>query len=193
MVVVAAVTGLRRGELVGLKWEDIDFHNSKLHVRRSVVDQKEGLPKTQLSKKPGALEGALAFTLKEWSQQTSYSKASDWVFASPYRAGRTPYWPGTVLEKVIQPAPREAGITKTIGWHTFRRTIATQVVANGESIKTAQEYMRHATPTMTLGTYAQAIPEEIRAAQNRIASLFGLGTDGTVVTDCAVCSFPFPE
>ncbi|NYF51804.1 tyrosine-type recombinase/integrase [Tunturiibacter gelidoferens] len=119
MVVVAAVTGLRRGELVGLKWEDIDFHNGKLHVRRSLVDQKEGLPKTQLSKKPGALEGALAFTLKEWSQQTSYSKPSDWVFASPYRAGRTPYWPGTVLEKVIQPAAREAGITKTIGWQPF--------------------------------------------------------------------------
>jgi integrase len=176
MAVVAAVTGLRRGELVGLKWEDIDFEHGRIHIRRSLVDQVEGEPKTEASKRPIPLQPALAFALRTWMQRTSYSKASDWVFASPFHAGRTPYWPSTVLAKVIQPPALEAGITKRIGWHTFRRTTATWLLANGESIKTAQELMRHATPMMTLGTYAQAISEEKRAAQTRITSLLGLGT-----------------
>lgn len=176
MAVVAAVTGLRRGELVGLKWEDIDFANGKIHIRRSLVDQIEGEPKTEASKRPIPLEPALAFALKTWHQQTSYAKPSDWVFASPYDLGKNPYWPSTVLQRVIQPAARDAGILKRIGWHTFRRSVATWLLANGETIKTAQELMRHATPTMTLGTYAQAIDADKRVAQSRITALLGLGT-----------------
>ncbi len=176
MAVIAAVTGLRRGELVGLKWEDIDFENGKIHIRRSLVDQIEGEPKTEASKRPIPLEPALAFALKTWKQQTSYTKPSDWVFASPYDLGKNPYWASTVMQKVIQPAALEAGILKRIGWHTFRRTTATWLLANGETIKTSQELMRHATPMMTLGTYAQAITEDKRVAQSRITSLLGLVT-----------------
>lgn len=174
MAVVAAVTGLRRGELVGLKWDDIDFENGKIHIRRSLVDQIEGEPKTEASKRPIPLEPALAFALETWKGQTSHSKLTDWVFASPYDLGRNPYWPSTVLQKVIQPAAREVGIQKRIGWHTFRRTTATWLLANGETIKTAQELMRHATPAMTLGTYAQAISDDKRAAQTRITAMLGL-------------------
>jgi integrase len=58
MAIVAAITGLRRGELVGLKWEDIE--NGKIHVRRSLVDQVEGEPKTEASKRSIPLEPALA-------------------------------------------------------------------------------------------------------------------------------------
>lgn len=172
--VVAAVTGLRRGELVGLKWEDIDFENGKIHIRRSLVDNVEGEPKTEASKRPIPLEPALAYALQQWQKQTNFAKPSDWVFASPFNVGRFPYYPGTVLQKVIRPAALGAGIQKRIGWHTFRRTTATWLMANGETVKTAQELMRHATPTMTLGTYAQAITEDKRAAQSRISTLLGL-------------------
>ncbi len=137
MAVLAAITGLRRGELVGLKWEDIDFESGNIHIRRSLVDQVAGKPKTVASSRPLPMEPALAFALTAWKQQTSYFKDSEWVFASPYHNGRTSYWPGTIMEKVIRPAALHAGITKRIGWHTFRRTIATLLVANGESVKTA--------------------------------------------------------
>jgi len=70
------------------------------------------------------------------------------------------------MQKVIQPAARDAGISKRIGWHTFRRTTATWLLANGESIKTSQELLRHATPTMALGTYAQAIDADKRRSDS---------------------------
>ena len=184
MAVVATVTGLRRGELVGLKWKDIDFENGRIHVRRSLVDQIEGEPKTEASKRPIPLEPALASALKMWKREAVYTKPSDWVFASPYDLGRNPYWPSSVLQKVIQPAAREAGIPRRIGWHTFRRTTATWLLANGETVKTAQELMRHATPAMTLGTYAQAIEADKRMAQSRITALLGMpiGTAETAVS-----------
>jgi integrase len=178
MVVVAAVTGLRRGELVGLKWEDVDFENGMIHIRRSLVDQVEGLPKTEASKRPIPLVSGLAQALLSWQQLTHFTRPTDWVFASPFNVGRAPYWPGTVMQKVIQPVAIEAGIQKRIGWHTFRRTTATWLMANGANVKTAQELMRHATPTMTLGTYAQAIDEDKRGAQARIVTMLGLDSGG---------------
>lgn len=180
MAVVAAVTGLRRGELIGLKWEDVDFVNGKIYIKRSLVNGVEGEPKTEASKRPIPLEPTLARAFRTWRERTCFAKPSDWVFASPYDVGKMPYCPGTVLQKVIRPAAVSVGIVgpdgapKKIGWQTFRRTTATWLLANGETVKTSQELMRHATATMTLGTYAQAITEDKRAAQSRIAAMLGL-------------------
>lgn len=174
MVLVAAVTGLRRGEVVGIKWEDIDFVNGAIHVRRSLVDRIEGPPKTEASKRPIPLVCGLAQVLLAWQKLCSFRRPTDWVFASSATAGQMPYWPGTVMQKVIQPAAREAGIQKHIGWHTFRRTTATWLLANGASVKTAQELLCHANPTMTLGTYAQAIDEHKRGVQAQITAMLGL-------------------
>jgi integrase len=182
MVLVAAVTGLRRGELVGLKWEDIDFASGTIHIRRSLVDRAEGKPKTEASKRPIPLVSGLAQVLLAWQKLCSFRRPTDWVFASSATAGQMPYWPGTVMQKVIQPAAREAGIQKHIGWHTFRRTTATWLLANGASVKTAQDLLRHANPTMTLGTYAQAIDEHKRGAQAQITAMLGLDSgDGELV------------
>ena len=77
------------------------------------------------------------------------------------------------MVKHIQPAALRAGVRKTIGWHTFRRTFATllQSYGVGASVNVSQELMRHATPVMTLGTYAQAVTSDKRVAQDRIAAL----------------------
>ena len=122
------------------------------------------------------MEPALALALSRWKRQTRFSKSGDWVFASPFEAGRTPYWPGMILERIIKPAARQVGIQKTLGWHTFRRTYPTLLLSSGADVKVTQELMRHASPIMTLGTYAQAISQDKRAAQARIAALFGFPT-----------------
>jgi integrase len=175
LVITATVTGLRRGELIGLKWEDVDFQNGKIDVVRSLVDHVEGQPKTATSRRPVPLTPALASVLHSWKRQTSYSKPGDWVFASPYDLGAKPYWPDMLLRRHIHPVALAAGISKKIGWHTFRRTTATLLLSTGASIRVTQELLRHASPVMTLGVYSQAIAEDKMNAQAALASRLGIG------------------
>ena len=172
LILLASVTGLRRGELFGLKWEDIDFAEAEIRIVRSVVDQVEGPPKTHSSRRPIPMSSELAIALGNWRKQTEYAKPSDWVFASPLALGNQPYWPDAVLKRHILPAAQRAGITKRIGWHTFRRTLATLLQSSGASIKTTQELMRHASPGITLAVYAKALTADKRQAQDSIAALF---------------------
>ena len=58
--------------------------------------------------------------------------------------------PGAVLQNVIRPAALKAGIGKKIGWHSFRHTYSTLLIANGENVKVVQELMRHASSRFTL-------------------------------------------
>jgi integrase len=172
LILLAAVTGMRRGELFGLKWQDIDFIEAEIKVVRSIVDQVEGPPKTLASRRPLPMSLELAAALKGWGATTEFSAPGDWVFASPQALGRKPYWPDAVLKRHVLPAAERAGIVKRIGWHSFRRTLATLLQSSGASVKTTQELLRHASPVMTLGIYAKAVTADKRAAQNVIAALF---------------------
>lgn len=106
--------------------------------------------------------------MQHWRSQAEYSAAEDWVFASPQTAGKFPYWPQTILDRFIRPAAFRAGITKRIGWHTFRHTYATLLKDNGEDVKVVQELLRHANSRTTLDVYTQAISESKRLAQSRV-------------------------
>ena len=109
--------------------------------------------------------------LGAWMKQTSFSQTQDWVFASPQTDGAHPYWPNTLLKRQLQPAAKRVGITKRVGWHTFRRSFATLLYANEGDVKTAQELMRHSTPVVTMGVYAQGVTEAKRKAQEHLANL----------------------
>lgn len=172
LILLVSVTGLRRGELFGLKWEDVDFKEAEIRVVRSIVDQVEGPPKTLASRRPVPLSSELAASLQRWKDQSEYSKPGDWVFASPLAIGKKPYWPDAVLKRHVYPAAERAGITKRIGWHSFRRTLATLLQSSGASVKTTQELMRHASPGITLGIYAKAVTADKRLAQDNITAMF---------------------
>jgi integrase len=172
LILLVSVTGLRRGELFGLKWEDVDFEAAEIRVVRSVVDQVEGPPKTLASRRPLPMSEALAESLRNWRRLTRFAGPKDWIFASPNSLGRKPYWPDAVLKRHVLPAATRAGITKKIGWHSFRRTLATLLQASGASVKTTQDLMRHASPLMTMAVYAKAVTADKRTAQDAIAALF---------------------
>jgi integrase len=72
------------------------------------------------------------------------------------------------MQKVIRPAALRAGIRKKIGWHTFRHTYSTLLIANGENVKVVQELMRHASSRFTLEIYSQAQLIAKRQAQQRL-------------------------
>lgn len=171
LVFLTAATGLRVSEALGLKWSDVDFAAGEIRLSRAVVHQHVGDMKTEASQKPVPMDGALLDALQDWSRQAPYRQMGDWVFASPDMDGKQPYWPETPLKCYVQPAAKRVGITKALGWHSFRRTFATLLKGSGEDVKTTQELMRHANSRLTLDVYAQALTPAKRAAHLKVVEL----------------------
>src|SRR5208283_1441353 len=171
MIELDAFTGLRRGELIGLRWEDVDFESLVLHVRRSVVAMVEGAPKTEASQKDVPLDAQLADCLFAWKQRSVYTQPGDWVFASPHMKGRQPYWPSTLWRYSGRPAVKRAKVVKNVSYHTFRHTFGTLLNANGENPKVVQELLRHASLKVTTDVYMQAVSSQKREAQSRLVKM----------------------
>jgi integrase len=172
LVLLDVGTGLRMSELFGLKWKDVDFDANEISVVRSIVMQVTGPCKTESSQKPVPLDPYLAAALQVWRQQAKYSGPEDWVFASPSVNGQRPYWGQQIMRKVIRPIAIRVGITKRIGWHTFRHTYSTMLRATRVDIKVMQELLRHASSRVTMDTYTQAVTAQKRKAQSGVIRLF---------------------
>jgi len=171
LVLIDAGTGLRVGELLALKWKDVNFETLVVSVTRSIFHQVVGQCKTEASRKPVPLDSYMAEDLWRWKKITPYKEPEDWIFASPRMSGAQPYWPDSLLRRHIRTAAGRAGITKRIGWHTFRHTFSTLLKANGEDVKVVQELLRHANPRTTLETYTQAISHAKRKAQRKVVRM----------------------
>ena len=175
MVLLDCGTGLRRGELIGLKWGDVDFDKKQMNVVRSVVEMVAGDVKTEASRKAVPLDDFMIEELSAWRKITPYKEAEDWLFAtdSPRAGGKRgeqPYWPSTIMRHFIQPVATKLGIAG-IGWHTFRHTYSTLLHGNGEDPKVVQELLRHASIKMTMDVYTQAVTAEKRKAQSRVVEM----------------------
>lgn len=172
MVLLAGATGLRRSELVALTWRDIDFETLQISINKSCVRGQMGETKTVASARPVPLVPEVAKALKGWRTATLYNRPGDFLFPSIRCDGRIPVWPDMILQKVIRPAAKEAGITgKVIGWHTFRHSLGTNLRSLGVDIKTAQELLRHANSKTTLDIYTQAVPAAKRKASARVVKM----------------------
>jgi integrase len=172
LVLLAASTGLRQGELFGLKWRDIIFQHGELNVIRSIVCGVEGRCKTESSQKPVPMHPQLAAALIAWRQQCRFKAGDDWVFASRLHNGRKPYWGSAIMRHYIQPVAEKLSIEKRIGWHTFRHTYCTLLRSLGVEFKVMQELMRHSSLRSTLDVYTQAVGPAKRVAQAAVLSLF---------------------
>jgi integrase len=168
MGAICATAGLRISETLGLRWEDIDLGARQAYVLRSVVDGAIGRCKTEISQQPVPLNEVALNELQSWRDNTMYASGPDWVFASDRVFGAMPVWPGSSLQKVLQPAARRAGIKKRIGWHTFRHTYSSLLSEFGSDVKVVQELMRHAKVSTTMEVYTHARMIKKRETQSKV-------------------------
>ena len=167
MVLVAACLGLRASEIMGLQWQDFNWEDLTVFIRRGVVNGRSGDTKTEASQKSLPIDPRLARSLQELWKRTLHQGPQDWVFAN--KAGR-PRGQQNILHRHLRPAALRAGIGK-IGWHTFRHSYSTMLRGAGADIKVQQELLRHSTIQSTLNTYTQAISEQKRSANSVVVGI----------------------
>ena len=176
MAIVAMCLGLRVSEVVGLQWGDFDWERLQVTIQRSVVFGVVGEVKTPYSSKRMPLDPALAEVLFRYRRETApQAKAGDWVFCNP--ATGQPWRPGWMLERKLVPAAAKVGIGR-IGWHTFRHSYSTLLRSLQVDVKVQQELLRHADIRTTMNLYTQAVPDDMREANSRVARMILPGNPG---------------
>ncbi len=160
--------GLRISEAMGLRWADLDLKGGTASVNRSMVKGKVGNTKTEISAKMVPLHQHQIDDLTAWRAEAPYGNDSDWVFASHLNQGRKPYWPDMIRVRHLLSTAERLGIKKKIGWHTFRRTYASLLKANGTDVKVVQELLRHSNISTTMNLYVQAFSDDAREAQSSV-------------------------
>jgi integrase len=169
MCIVAMCLGLRVSEILGLRWNDIDWEGLQLEVRQAYVYGKQGDVKTKASHRWMPLDRSLAERLRQPKASVApLAKSEDWIFANP-ETGK-PYWPGRIQENWLVPAAEKAGIGR-IGWHSFRHSHSTLLHALGVDLKVQQELLRHADVRTTMNIYTQAVPTALREANSKVVRL----------------------
>lgn len=165
MALVAVLSGLRRGELFGLRWKSVDFSASSILVCESNYHGQQSQPKTRASRRMVFVDSVVLDALRKIQPQML--DPNSYVFSS----GRgTALNPENVRSRVLYPACDRAGIPR-VGWHSFRYTYATWANPTGESIKALQSQLGHTDARLTLSVYTQPMPEAQRAMASKIAGV----------------------
>lgn len=171
-------TGLRRGELLALRWQDVDFKNNSVTVRQNLVRTKAGLtfqsPKTALANRtiniPAEVAGVLEFHKRR--QNNEREKAGEaWqdnnlVFCN--EIGR-PYCPRS-FSRGFERLTKRAGL-EGITFHGLRHTFATMSLQEGVDYKTTQEALGHYDPAFTLRVYSGVTQKMKQEATSKIGNL----------------------
>ena len=163
-------TGLRRGELMALQWDDLNFKTGVLNVNKQVYDVRGQLqistPKTKNSIRKIVLPPAVVAVLRE------YKKAVDsrWMFPSPVKED-CPITPGVVRRR-LQLILEHAGC-KHVRFHDLRHTFATLALENGMDVKTLSAMLGHVSAVTTLDIYTHITGDMQRAAAASIDRSIG--------------------
>ncbi len=155
---VAAMTGLREGELIALQWQDVDWAAAKIRVRRNYVLDEMGTPKSRRSSRAVPMGLEVQKALAAW--QPLDCDEDDLVFADPITAG--PLGKAGILRR-MRWALKAAGLKPEHVFHDLRHTFGTRMAATGVPMRTLQEFMGHRDVQTTM-RYADYAPSAHEAA-----------------------------
>lgn len=182
LYVLALTTGMRQGELLGLKWADLDLKAGLLNVRRSLSRVKgqgfvEQAPKTAKGSRTIALTPIGIDALKHHHTQQLQARlfagpawvASDLVFCTSHG---TPIEAQNLRVRSFAPLLKAAGLP-SIRFHDLRHSAASLLLALGVHPKIAAEILGHANVSITLNTYSHVAPTLQADAMRRLGELLG--------------------
>jgi integrase len=186
LYVLAVMVGMRQGELLGLRWTDVDWDQGRLHVRHTLQWAKGGQwslaePKTGHSRRTIRLPASAVQALRSHKARQAEQRLAlglawqdhDLVFTNAL--GR-PIDPCGLLHRGYPRLLQRAGLPR-IRFHDLRHTYATLALLNGEKPKVVQETLGHASITLTMDTYSHVLPDMQDDAAARMERL--LGATGT--------------
>ncbi len=158
-------TGLRRGEILALQWDDLDFRTGALRVERQVQRIKGELvisqPKTRTSNRSVILPGPILRVLERCRK----SGTSRWMFPSPKKED-SPL--DTAAVRITLTAVLKRAGCKHVRFHDLRHTFATNALEHGMDIKTLSAIIGHVSSATTLNVYAHVTDEMRQKAADRI-------------------------
>jgi integrase len=171
---LAAHTGMRRGEVVGLKWSDLDSAHSRLSISRS-LQNVGGKPvefgvKTRTSRRTVELDHHTRDVLISWRHRLRRDLLphgpDDWMFCNTAGRFLNPESITQLFDRIVQRSdvPR-------IRFHDLRHTHASLLVADGIAIKIVSERLGHAHPAFTMHTYQHLLPGMSASAAEQFATL----------------------
>lgn len=163
---VAFFTGMRSGELVGLKWEDIDFNSNKIVVRRSRRSGNDGPTKSGKARTIDMLDIVKA-TLKE--QYLSTGMSSEYVFNS--RRGKAFQSSSAISDNHWKPLLKRCTIAYRSP-HNTRHTFATLMLKNGEDILWVSKMLGHADVSTTMKYYIKFVEEKGQKRATFLENIF---------------------
>lgn len=162
---LALKTGMRRGELLGLRWRDLDLDRGMAHVRQSVIVYAGApciqTPKTATAQRAVKLSADVVAALREhrkaWLERrlaTAEWQDTDLIFCTRTGGPINPNNVARAYEAII----RRAGVRR-IRFHDLRHTHATWLLQSGQPVKVVSERLGHAKVSITLDTYAAVLPD----------------------------------
>ena len=151
-----AHTGLRFSEAIGVRWDDVDFEQRRLHVRRRLYHGIDA-PKSRYGRRAIPLSPRMLISLADLRRSSTYHDEGEPVFAT--RAG-TPLDYANLYRRVFKPAARRAGVPWA-GLHTLRHTCATTLFRNGLNAKQVQLWLGHHSPAFTLAVYVHLSADDL--------------------------------
>lgn len=161
-----ALSGLRAGEITGLRVEDLDFENNLIHIRQSAWEGKIQTVKTKKS------ENSIPMTslVKAKLQRHLNGHVHELVF--PNRHSR-PYTSSKINERVLHPVLKRIGIKhegRRCGTHAFRHTVASMLL-QASGVLVAQRQLRHSDYSTTVERYGHILGDDQRLAMEQVQSV----------------------
>lgn len=183
---LAIYTGLRKGELLALQWDDIDFDSDIIHIRKSVtkVNGKQvcKTPKTKTSNRTVSIPHSLTERMSDLhqaqldfqSQVGDYWQGDNWIFTQDNGKMMSYSTPYQALQDAITryngDKPPEEQLP-LIPFHGLRHTSATLLIASKQDIKTVSKRLGHAQTSTTMNIYAHALQESDRKAADALEEM----------------------